>query len=130
MTAPGPVSSKGSYHAMYMCVLPESHQFIRDTSFPLIDEKSCDIHGKQLDVSSVEKLRLYPLDAVVFYTQIPYTKTHVMSRMFQFLLTDMGLKFTTSDYPTLIASELWKMAGRGRRDWGGGGGGRIEFPHL
>ena len=101
----GPVSSKGSYHAMHMCVLPESQKFLRESSFPLIDEASCDIRGKQLDVALVEKLRLYPLDAVVFYTQIPYTKSHVMSRMFQFLLTDMGLKFTSSDYTALISSE-------------------------
>ena len=101
----GPVSSQGSYHAMYMCVLPNAMQFIRDKDKPLIDEQSCDNIGQPLEVSSMETLRHYPLESVVFFTQIPYAKKTVMSRMFQFLLTDMGLKFTTSDYPALVESE-------------------------
>ena len=90
---------------MYMCVLPEADKHIRESSSPLIDEELCDIRGKHLDTPSMDKLRLYPLDAVVFYSMIPYTKNQVMTRMFQFLLTDLGLKFTTSDYPALIDSE-------------------------
>ena len=98
----GPVSSQGSYHAMYMCVVPDASRVIRDRGTPLIDEKSCDLHGQHLEVTSMETLRHYPLENVVFYTQIPYIKTQVMTRMFQFLLTDMGLKFSTSDYLALI----------------------------
>ena len=90
---------------MYMCILPEATKFLRDKDSPMIDEQTCDVHGKHLEVSSMDMLRHYPLEAVVFYTLIPYTKNQVMSRMFQFLLTDMGLKFTTSDYPALIDSE-------------------------
>ena len=87
---------------MYMCVVPDASRVIRDRGTPLIDEKSCDLHGQHLEVTSMETLRHYPLENVVFYTQIPYIKTQVMTRMFQFLLTDMGLKFSTSDYLALI----------------------------
>ena len=90
---------------MYMCVVPDASRVIRDRDIPLIDEKSCDLHGQHLEITSMETLRHYPLENVIFYTQIPYIKTHVMSRMFQFLLTDMGLKFSTSDYLALIESE-------------------------
>ena len=101
----GPVSSQGSYHAMYMCVVPDASKVIRDRGVPLIDEKSCETHGQHLEVTSLDTLRHYPLENVIFYTQIPYVKKHVMSRMFQFLLTDMGLKFSTSDYLALIDSK-------------------------
>ena len=90
---------------MYMCVVPDAGKVIRDRGTPLIDEKLCEIHGKHLEITSLDTLRHYPLENVIFYTQIPYVKTHVMSRMFQFLLTDMGLKFSTSDYLALIESE-------------------------
>lgn len=101
----GPVSSQGSYHAMYTCVVPDASRVIRDRGTPLIDEQSCDLYGQHLEVTSMETLRHYPLENVIFYTQIPYVKTHVMTRMFQFLLTDMGLKFSTSDYLAAIESE-------------------------
>ena len=91
---------------MYRCVLPEAYKFIRESSSPLIDEEACDMLGKHLEEKSMDNLKHYPLDAVVFYTQIPHIRHQVMSRMFQFLLADMGLKFTTSDYPALIDSEL------------------------
>ena len=91
---------------MYMCVVPDASKVIRDGGIPLIDEKSCELHGQHLEVTSMEMLRHYPLENVIFYTQIPYIKTHVMTRLFQFLLTDMGLKFSTSDYLALIESEF------------------------
>lgn len=94
---------------MYMCVVPDAGGVLRDRDIPLIDENSCESHGQHLEITSLETLRHYPLENVIFYTQIPYIKTHVMSRMFQFLLTDMGLKFSTSDYLALIESESINM---------------------
>lgn len=90
---------------MYMCVVPDASRVLRNRDSPLIDEQSCDSHGQHLDVSSPETLRHYPLKNVVFYTQIPHIKNQVMSRMFHFLLTDMGLKFSSGDYVSHIESE-------------------------
>ena len=44
-------------------------------------------------------------EAVIFYAQIPYMRRHVMIRMFHFLIADLGISFTSSDYTSTVMSE-------------------------
>lgn len=78
---------------------------MQDPTFDLIDKTSCSQVGRVLEAESPERMQLYPIGNVVFYTQIPYINTHVMSRLFQFMVADLGIQFTSSEYPEKLMSE-------------------------
>ena len=76
-----------------------------DPTFDFIDQTTCNQVGRELEKESAQRMQLYPLGNVVFYTQIPYIKSHVMSRLFQFMVADLGIQFTSSDYPERLMSK-------------------------
>ena len=82
---------------------------MQDLTFDLIDETSCDQVGRILETESPQRMQLYPIGSVIFYTQIPYIKSHVMSRMFQFVMADLGIQFTSSEYPERLMRECIPM---------------------
>ena len=94
----GPVSSRGSHHSMHPCIVPDARKYIWDVKTKLVDEMSCDVIGRAVELDTLEKLEYYPLENVVFFTPIPFLKNHVMSRLFHFLITDIGISFVSSNY--------------------------------
>ena len=97
---PGPKSSQGTYHAMYTCVVPSASDHVWNPATPMVDEESCSAVGRKLIREEEQQKHLphYPLQNIVFYTQIPFLKNMVMSREFEFLLADLGLHFVFSQY--------------------------------
>ena len=85
---------------MYMCIVPDAPDHIRRPAATLVDGKNCNKIGRQMAPEEEEqaKLKYYPLKNIVFYTQIPHLKEQVMSREFEFLLADLGMHFTSSEY--------------------------------
>ena len=101
----GPPSGVVVPHNMYMCIAAHARRHMRDPTFDLIDETSCSRVGRVLEAESPERMQLYPIGNVVLYTQIPYIKSHVMSRLFQFMVADLGIQFTSSEFPEKLMSE-------------------------
>ena len=81
-----------------------------DPTFDFIDQTTCNQVGRELEKESAQRMQLYPLGNVVFYTQIPYIKSHVMSRLFQFMVADLGIQFTSSDYPERLMSKYTQVS--------------------
>lgn len=106
-TSQGPPATEVHYHTLYLCLLPIAKKATRDVSFNLIDDDTCSQNGRSLDVETARGLQAYPPSNVVFYAQIPHKKNHVMTRYFQFLLADLGIHFSTSDYPKRLMGECW-----------------------
>lgn len=87
----------------------------------MVDEESCSSVGRKLirEEENQKHLPHYPLQNIVFYTQIPFLKNMVMSREFEFLLADLGLHFVFSQYLKEAVGECcsiasWKEAGLAR----------------
>ncbi len=76
-------------------------------TYDLIDDEACNMYGHMLDVDSAKTLRAYAPKNVVFYAQIPHKKKHVMTRHFQFLLADLGVQFSSSDYSKKLMGRSW-----------------------
>jgi hypothetical protein len=114
----GPKSSQGTYHAMYMCVVPSASEHVWNPNTKFVDEKSCPKIGRQLvrNDEEAKHLPIYPLQNIVFYTQIPHFKNQVMSREFEFLLADLGIHFVFSQY-LIEAKGEFGMAVGGCRDY-------------
>lgn len=108
---------------MYTCIVPSAPDILRNPATSLVDEQSCEKIGRKLDIELEEKhlLKHYPLENVVFFTQIPFIKDQVMSREFEFLLTDIGMHFAESKYLKEMTSESCLRAGRvgAWLGWGG-----------
>lgn len=102
----GPTSTAVTSHEMAMCVLPDPLDRIREGSLDLIDEDNCNAFGSG-DVSrSKQHLQAYPMKNIMFYTQIPSKLSrHVMSRWFQFLITDLGMQFSSGEYAEKVTSK-------------------------
>ena len=81
-----------------MCVLPNAGGHIWNPTYELINDESCDKIGRRLETEAKAIMKKYPLQNVLFYVQIPYIKDHVMSRLFQHLITDLGIQFSSNDY--------------------------------
>ena len=73
-----------------MCVLPNAGGHIWDPTFELINDESCSEIGRPLEIETKAIMKNYPLQNVLFYVQIPHIKDHVMSRLFQHLIADLG----------------------------------------
>ena len=101
----GPISSQGMYSVLYMCVVPDALEHIRGEGNPLIDETICSEVDQPLNEPSLQQLQVYPPKNVIFYAQIPYMRSHVMIRLFHFLIADLGISFTSSDYTSTVMSE-------------------------
>ena len=84
---------------------PVLRNTVRDSLQPLVDDHTCDEAGRKMGIEQEER-KHYPLENVVFYTQVPFVKAHVMSREFEFLLADLGFHFTHSDYLKEVVGEL------------------------
>ena len=95
---------------MYMCIAPHARRHMWDPTFDFIDQTTCNQVGRELEKESAQRMQLYPLGNVVFYTQIPYIKSHVMSRLFQFMVADLGIQFTSSDYPERLMSKYTQVS--------------------
>ena len=107
---PGPQHSSATYHEMYMCIAPYARRHMWDPTFDFIDRTTCNQVGRKLEKESAQRMQLYPLGNVVFYTQIPYIESHVMSRLFQFMVADLGIQFTSSDYPERLMSKYTQVS--------------------
>eukprot|EP00731_Ephydatia_muelleri_P017966 Em0011g6a len=84
---------------MAMCVLPDPLDRLREGSLDLIDEDNCNVFGSGEVSRSKQHLQAYPMKNIMFYTQIPSKLSrHVMSRWFQFLITDLGMQFSSGEY--------------------------------
>lgn len=94
----GPPSSRVTYHHFHTCVVPSAGGHIWDPTYELINDESCNKIGRHLEMEAKATLKDYPLQNILFYTQIPYIKDHVMSRLFQHLITDLGIQFSSTDY--------------------------------
>ena len=81
-----------------------------DPTFDLIDQTACNRVGRVLERESTQRMQLYPLGNVVFYTQIPYIKSHVMSRLFQYMVADLGFQFTSSEYPERLMRKYTQVS--------------------
>ena len=81
---PGPKSSQGTYHAMYACVVPSASDQVWNPATPMVDDEPCSAVGRKLIREEEQQKHLphYPLQNIVFYTQIPFLKNMVMSREF------------------------------------------------
>ena len=101
----GPISSQGTYSVLYMCVVPDALEHIRGKGNPLIDETTCSEVGQPLNEPSLQQLQVYPPKNVIFYAQIPYMRRHVMIRLFHFVIANLGISFTSSDYTSTVMSE-------------------------
>ena len=106
-----------------MCLIPDGSKVTRDMTFDHIDHDSCKQIGQKLEFQSARGMRAYPSKNVVFYTVIPYKKGQVMSRLFQFLLADLGIHFSSSEYPEKLMSKR-----SGEEGWGGGTMFVASFP--
>ena len=80
-------------------------EHIRGEGNPLIDETICSEVGQPLNEPSLQQLQVYPPKNVIFYAQIPYMRRHVMIRLFHFLIADLGISFTSSNYTSTGMSE-------------------------
>ncbi len=85
---------------MYMCIVPDAPEHVRNPKASFVDGKNCHKIGRQMipEEEDQAKLKYYPLKNIVFYTQLPHLKEQVMSREFEFLLADLGMHFVSSDY--------------------------------
>ncbi len=72
----------------------------------MIDDEQCKTMGRSVSLDKLEKAELYPTENALFYTPIPFLKNNVMSRLFHFLIVDVGINFKTSEYPKKLMSEL------------------------
>lgn len=72
---------------------------IWDSDKQMMDDDYCQAIGRSVSLDDLERADLYPPENALFYTPIPFMKNNVMSRLFHFLITDMGLNFKTSAYP-------------------------------
>ena len=97
-----------------MCVVPDALEHIRGEGNPLIDETTCSEVGQPFNEPSLQQLQVYPPKNVIFYAQIPYMRRHVMIRLFHFLIADLGISFTSSDYTSTVMSEREKERERER----------------
>lgn len=70
----------------------------------MIDESSCNVFGRLIELDTLEKPEYYPLENVVFYTTIPFITNQVMSRLFHFLIADVGISFVSGDFTKKIMS--------------------------
>lgn len=104
-THTGPVSSRGTHHPMHPCIVPDAREHIWGKETKLIDEMSCDVTGRAVELDMLEKPEYYPLENVLFFTPIPYIKDQVMSRLFHFLIADIGFSFVSSDYSKKVMSK-------------------------
>ena len=95
---------------MYMCIAPHARRHMLDPTFDLIDRTTCNRVGRVLERESTQRMQLYPLGNVVFYTQIPYIKGHVMSRLFQYMVADLGFQFTSSEYPERLMRKYTQVS--------------------
>ncbi len=86
--------------------MPSSHNIVWDSSQRLIDDKQCKTIGRSVSLDELEKADLYPTENALFYTPIPFLKDNVMSRLFHFLIVDLGISFKMSEYPRKLMSEL------------------------
>ena len=92
---------------MAMCVLPDPLDRLRDASRDLIDEDNCDAFGSGVILRSKQHLQAYPTKNVMFYIQIPSKLSrYVMSKWFQFLITDLGMQFTSGEYAEKVTRML------------------------
>lgn len=107
---PGPQHSSATYHDMYMCIAPHARRHMWDPTFDLIDQTACNRVGRVLERESTQRMQLYPLGNVIFYTQIPYIKSHVMSRLFQYMVADLGFQFTSSEYPERLMRKYTQVS--------------------
>ncbi len=92
---------------MYVCLLPNAKRATRDLNYEPVDDETCRKNGHQLDVETTTSLRAYEPKNVIFYAQIPHKKKHVMTRYFHFLLADLGVRFSSSDYSKKLMGE-WR----------------------
>ncbi|XP_064385810.1 protein wntless-like [Halichondria panicea] len=95
----GPLSTQGVHHPMSLCIVPSSHKIVWDSSKRMIDDEQCKTMGRSVSLNELEKAELYPTENALFYTPIPFLKKNVMSRLFHFLIVDLGINFKTSEYP-------------------------------
>ena len=72
----------------------------------MIDDDSCQMIGRMEDLDNLKMPEAYPVANVMFYTPIPFLKDNVMSRLFHFLITDLGINFKTSEFPRLMMGVL------------------------
>lgn len=94
----GPPATMVTHHPLSMCIVASTQRHIRDSTFDLIDDKKCKQVGKILELESARAMRAYPPKNIIFYAQIPFREDFVMSRLFQFLLVDLGIQLSSSDY--------------------------------
>ena len=97
-----------------MCVIPDALEHICGKGNPLIDETICSEVGQPLNEPSLQQLQVYPPKNVIFYAQIPYMRSHVMIRLFHFLIADLGSSFTSNDYTSKVMSEREREREKGR----------------
>lgn len=85
---------------MYMCIVKDAVDHVRNPSAVFVDGMNCPKLGRKLAVEDEDQtmLKHYPLQNILFYTQIPHFKEQVMAREFEFLLADLGVHFTSSNY--------------------------------
>ena len=84
--------------------MENSHRHILDPHSNLVDSAECGSVGQSLDLEVDRHKEAYPLSNILFYVQIPFRHDQIMSRLFQFVVTDLGVHFTVSDYAELIMS--------------------------
>lgn len=96
------MSTQGIHHRTKLCIVPSAHKIIWDSTSQMMDDDYCEVVGRSVPLDELERADLYPSENALFYTPVPFLKNNVMSRLFHFLIADIGISFKTSDYPRAL----------------------------